>query len=215
MANQPLDGGLAPRGPGGAARLPSLRADLARPAPERSPARRLVALELRSLADIDVEEQLEALLDALGEVDVALVPPDVEALRCWVVGTRCYHAAIARERLVVGTAAELWRDPNSRHDDRAIAVCTPPGAKLGYAAPRPRRRRRDRPRHAQPLRALPGRLARRAAGLRGGPRHPRLRRRHAHVPIDTEMRDAWVRCMSHALDEAPMRCPTRRAPSSS
>lgn len=31
--------------------------------------------------------------------------------------------------------------------------------------------------------------------------HPRLRMRHAHVPVDGEMRDAWVRCMKSALDE--------------
>lgn len=31
--------------------------------------------------------------------------------------------------------------------------------------------------------------------------HPRLRMRHAHVPINEKMRDAWVRCMKHAMDE--------------
>ena len=31
--------------------------------------------------------------------------------------------------------------------------------------------------------------------------HPRLRLRHAHVSIDIEMRDAWLRCMAHALNE--------------
>lgn len=42
----------------------------------------------------------------------------------------------------------------------------------------------------------------------GGPRvyspvhgHPRLRMRHAHVPIGVELRDAWVRCMDAALDD--------------
>jgi hemoglobin len=30
--------------------------------------------------------------------------------------------------------------------------------------------------------------------------HPRLRMRHAHVPIDIAMRDAWLRCMQTALD---------------
>jgi hemoglobin len=30
--------------------------------------------------------------------------------------------------------------------------------------------------------------------------HPRLRMRHAHVPVDEAMRDAWLRCMRHALD---------------
>ena len=31
--------------------------------------------------------------------------------------------------------------------------------------------------------------------------HPRLRMRHAHVPIDSAMRDAWIRCMMFALDQ--------------
>ncbi len=31
--------------------------------------------------------------------------------------------------------------------------------------------------------------------------HPRLRMRHARVPVDLAMRDAWLRCMSHALDD--------------
>lgn len=31
--------------------------------------------------------------------------------------------------------------------------------------------------------------------------HPRLRMRHARVPVDSAMRDAWVRCMSAAMDE--------------
>jgi hemoglobin len=31
--------------------------------------------------------------------------------------------------------------------------------------------------------------------------HPRLRMRHAHVPIDAAMRDAWLRAMRLALDE--------------
>lgn len=30
--------------------------------------------------------------------------------------------------------------------------------------------------------------------------HPRLRLRHGRVPIDVAMRDAWVRCMSAAMD---------------
>jgi len=32
--------------------------------------------------------------------------------------------------------------------------------------------------------------------------HPRLRMRHGRVPIDTAMRDAWLRAMGKALDEA-------------
>jgi hemoglobin len=31
--------------------------------------------------------------------------------------------------------------------------------------------------------------------------HPRLRMRHAYVPVNTAMRDAWLRCMNAALDE--------------
>ena len=30
--------------------------------------------------------------------------------------------------------------------------------------------------------------------------HPRLRMRHAHVPVDAAMRDAWVRSMTRAMD---------------
>jgi hemoglobin len=30
--------------------------------------------------------------------------------------------------------------------------------------------------------------------------HPRLRMRHGHVPIDSSQRDAWLRCMTAALD---------------
>jgi hemoglobin len=45
-------------------------------------------------------------------------------------------------------------------------------------------------------------------GWLGGPQeyiekhgHPRLRMRHGHVPIGTEMRDAWLRAMKTALDQ--------------
>lgn len=45
-------------------------------------------------------------------------------------------------------------------------------------------------------------------GWLGGPQdyiaqhgHPRLRMRHARVAVDVAMRDAWLRCMTHALDE--------------
>lgn len=44
-------------------------------------------------------------------------------------------------------------------------------------------------------------------GWLGGPQHymerfghPRLRMRHGHVPIDSRMRDAWLRSMQRALD---------------
>jgi hemoglobin len=45
-------------------------------------------------------------------------------------------------------------------------------------------------------------------GWLGGPQtymerhgHPRLRMRHAQVPVTVEMRDAWMRCLSTALRE--------------
>ena len=31
--------------------------------------------------------------------------------------------------------------------------------------------------------------------------HPRLRMRHAHVPVDTELAEAWVRTMCRAMDQ--------------
>lgn len=44
-------------------------------------------------------------------------------------------------------------------------------------------------------------------GWLGGPQHysqqhghPRLRMRHGHVPVDTALRDAWLRCMRKAMD---------------
>jgi hemoglobin len=44
-------------------------------------------------------------------------------------------------------------------------------------------------------------------GWLGGPQdyiaqhgHPRLRMRHAQVPVDTAMAHAWMRCMTHALE---------------
>ena len=39
--------------------------------------------------------------------------------------------------------------------------------------------------------------------------HPRLRMRHAHVPIDEAQRDAWLRCMNAALDDASVPDDTR------
>jgi hemoglobin len=45
-------------------------------------------------------------------------------------------------------------------------------------------------------------------GWLGGPEdyvkqhgHPRLRMRHARVAVDVAMRDAWMRCMTAAMDE--------------
>lgn len=44
-------------------------------------------------------------------------------------------------------------------------------------------------------------------GWLGGPQtytathgHPRLRMRHGHVAIDSELRDAWLRCMNAAIN---------------
>ena len=39
--------------------------------------------------------------------------------------------------------------------------------------------------------------------------HPRLRMRHHHVPVTTEMRDAWLRCMTVALDHPSIDDETR------
>jgi hemoglobin len=53
-------------------------------------------------------------------------------------------------------------------------------------------------------------------GWLGGPQeyterhgHPRLRMRHARVPIGPELRDAWVRCMTRALDDCRVTGPVR------
>lgn len=39
--------------------------------------------------------------------------------------------------------------------------------------------------------------------------HPRLRMRHARVPVDVAMRDAWMRCMLAAMDECGVAGPVR------
>ncbi len=53
-------------------------------------------------------------------------------------------------------------------------------------------------------------------GWLGGPQdyierhgHPRLRMRHARVAVDLAMRDAWVRCMSEAMDRQRIEGPVR------
>jgi hemoglobin len=53
-------------------------------------------------------------------------------------------------------------------------------------------------------------------GWLGGPQeyverhgHPRLRMRHAHVPVDQHMRDAWIRCMTRAMDDCAVAGPVR------
>jgi len=39
--------------------------------------------------------------------------------------------------------------------------------------------------------------------------HPRLRLRHARVPIDEALRDAWVRCMRRAIEDRGVPEPVR------
>lgn len=53
-------------------------------------------------------------------------------------------------------------------------------------------------------------------GWLGGPQeyiaqhgHPRLRMRHARVPVDERMRDAWLRTMHRAMDERGIDGPVR------
>jgi hemoglobin len=54
-------------------------------------------------------------------------------------------------------------------------------------------------------------------GWLGGPQeymaqhgHPRLRMRHGRVPVDTSLRDAWLRCMQRALDDCGVTGNVRR-----
>lgn len=53
-------------------------------------------------------------------------------------------------------------------------------------------------------------------GWLGGPQdyvvqhgHPRLRMRHAKVPVDIAMRDAWLRCMRRAMEETAVEAELR------
>jgi hemoglobin len=53
-------------------------------------------------------------------------------------------------------------------------------------------------------------------GWLGGPQeyverhgHPRLRMRHGQVPVDRAMRDAWIRCMTRAMNDCGVRGPVR------
>lgn len=39
--------------------------------------------------------------------------------------------------------------------------------------------------------------------------HPRLRMRHGKFPVDVAMRDAWLRCMSRAMDDLEVTGNTR------
>jgi hemoglobin len=54
-------------------------------------------------------------------------------------------------------------------------------------------------------------------GWLGGPQtysevhgHPRLRLRHGRVPIDSGARDAWLRCMTAAMDQHDVRGEVRQ-----
>jgi hemoglobin len=62
--------------------------------------------------------------------------------------------------------------------------------------------------HGKVSRASRDRFALFLIGWLGGPQeymrlhgHPRLRMRHASVPVSTAMRDAWLRCMREALSD--------------
>lgn len=64
--------------------------------------------------------------------------------------------------------------------------------------------------------ALRQRFALFLIGWLGGPQvyveqhgHPRLRMRHAHVPVDRAMRDAWLRAMTSAMDDCGIEGPLR------
>ena len=53
-------------------------------------------------------------------------------------------------------------------------------------------------------------------GWLGGPQeymeahgHPRLRMRHGRVPVDISLRDAWLRCMTRAMDDCGVSGPVR------
>jgi hemoglobin len=64
--------------------------------------------------------------------------------------------------------------------------------------------------------AMRSRFALFLIGWLGGPQeymqrygHPRLRMRHNHVEVNVAMRDAWLRAMGKALDQAGVQGPTR------
>ena len=69
---------------------------------------------------------------------------------------------------------------------------------------------------AKVSRASRDRFALFLVGWLGGPQdymrlhgHPRLRMRHAHVPVSEAMRDAWMRCMRLALADASVSAEAR------
>lgn len=66
------------------------------------------------------------------------------------------------------------------------------------------------------VRSMQERFALFLVGWLGGPQlyieqygHPRLRMRHQHIKIDKSKRDAWLRCMATALDDANLGKPLR------
>lgn len=70
--------------------------------------------------------------------------------------------------------------------------------------------------HGQVARTTRDRFGLFFIGWLGGPQdyvavhgHPRLRRRHAHLAIDSGLRDAWLRSMDKALDEEAVTGPVR------
>ena len=70
--------------------------------------------------------------------------------------------------------------------------------------------------HAASLKRSREKLYMYLTGWTGGPPlyenqygHPRLRMRHGRVPVDTAMRDAWLRAMTTAMDEVGVRGPVR------
>jgi hemoglobin len=70
--------------------------------------------------------------------------------------------------------------------------------------------------HGKVSRASRDRFALFLVGWLGGPQdyvaahgHPRLRMRHARVPVTAAMRDAWMRAMRSALDEVGVQGPLR------
>jgi hemoglobin len=84
---------------------------------------------------------------------------------------------------------------------------------------------RDEPALAELHQREDGRVSRAArdrfalflTGWLGGPQdymrlhgHPRLRLRHAHLPVTTGMRDAWLRSMRRALDDDAIAPPLRQ-----
>jgi hemoglobin len=75
--------------------------------------------------------------------------------------------------------------------------------------------RRDE--HGKVTREARDRFALFLVGWLGGPQdyterhgHPRLRMRHAEVPVDTAMRDAWVRSMTRAMEACALPAEVQR-----